>query len=98
MEALPFAGLEVEPEDVLRADGLRPRLAVEVVAQGGEVELHGVVVPFWRSRVVGDLAGLRIDVAGRALVHRVEPDLAVAIELDRQQAAGRLGLELLDRV
>jgi len=46
---------------VLRAHGLGPHLAVDVVAQPREVELHGVVVPFLRDRVVVDLAGLGIE-------------------------------------
>ena len=44
VEALPFVGRQVEPEDVLGAHGLGPDLAVDVVAQPREVQLHGVVV------------------------------------------------------
>src|SRR5437016_14275220 len=98
MESLPFAGLQVEPEDVLRAHALGPYLAIDVVAQSREVELHGVVVVFRRQRVVVDLARLRVEAAERALIHRVEPDLAVAIELDGEQPGRRLVLELPDRV
>src|SRR4051812_44727752 len=98
MVALPFTGLEIRPEDVLRADGLGPDLAVDVMADSREVELHGVVIPFRRHRVIRDLAGLGVEAAHRALVHRVEPDLSFAIEVDREQALRGLGLELLDRV
>src|SRR5438552_17326221 len=98
MESLPFAGLQVEPEDVLRAHALGPYLAIDVVAQSREVELHGVVVVFRRQRVIGDLARLRVEAAERALIHRVEPDLALVIELDGEQPGRRLVLELLDRI
>jgi len=38
-----------------------PDLAVDLVAQSDEVELHPLVVPFRRQWVVFDLAGLRIE-------------------------------------
>ena len=98
VEPLPFLARQIEPEDVLRADALGPHLAVDVVAQSREIQLHAVVIIFRRQRIIGNLAGLRVQAAERALVHRVEPDLAGMVELDAEEPGGRLILELLDRV
>src|ERR1700746_2941822 len=98
MESLPFVSCQTEPEDVLRPDALRPYLAVNVVAQAGEIQLHGIVIVFGWQRIISDLAGLRVQAAKRALVHRVEPDLAGMVELDAQEAGRRLFLEFLDRI
>ena len=98
MEPLPCIGRQIEPEDVLRADALRPDLAVDIVAQSCEIQLHAVIVIFRRQRIIGNLAGLRVQAAERALVHRVEPDLAGMVELDAEESGGRLVLELLDRI
>src|SRR6266478_1977707 len=98
VEALPFIGGEVEPEDVLGPDALCPYLAVNVVAQAGEIQLHGIVVVFGWQRKISNLAGLRVQAAERTLVHRVEPDLAGMVELDAQESGRRLILEFPDRV
>ena len=83
---------------MLRPDALRPYLAVNVVAQAGEIQLHGIVVVFGWERIIGNLASLRVQAAKRALVHRVEPDLAGMVKLDAQESGRRLFLEFLDRV
>src|SRR5215472_4595230 len=98
MESLPLVGRQIEPENVLRADALGPHLAVDVVAQSREIQLHAVVVVFWRERIIGNLTGLRVQRAERALVHRVEPDLAGMVERDAEQPGGRLILEFPDRI
>ena len=95
MEALPFAGGEVEPEDVYRANALGPYLPVHVMAQADEVELDTVVVPFLRQRIVFDFAGLRIEGADGTLMHSVEPEFAVLVEFQAEIADRRPGLELL---
>src|SRR4029077_12958087 len=76
VEALPFAGGEIEPEHVYRTNALSPNLSIHVMAQADEVELDAVVVPFGRQRIVFDLPGLRIDRADGALVHGVERESA----------------------
>src|SRR5690242_12497996 len=93
VEAFPPAGSEVEPEDVDRANALGPYLAVHVMAQANEVELHAVVVPFWRQRIVFDLAGIRINGADGALVHCIEPELAFLVEFEAEIAHWRTMLE-----
>src|SRR5579863_1455176 len=98
MEFVPFAGREVETENVLRADALGPDLAVDVVAQTDEVELYAVVVPFRRQRIVFDGAGLRIDGAERALIHHVEPQHAFLVEGEAELADRRAGFEILKRI
>src|SRR5262245_31063041 len=95
LEALPFPGGKIEPEDLLRADALRPYLAVDVMAQTDEVQLHTNVVIFRRQRVVFDLLGLGVEIAERALEHRVEPERAVLVELEREIADGSARFELL---
>src|SRR6202046_4361525 len=94
VEALPFAGGEIEPEDVDRANALGPYLAVHVMAQAYEVELDAVVVPFRRQRIVFDFASLRIDVADGALVHGVEPEFALIVEFQTEIACRRARFEL----
>src|ERR1700735_4995618 len=66
VEALPFAGGEIEPEDVDGANALGPTLPIHVMAQADEVELDAVVVPFRRQGIVFDLAVVRIDGADGA--------------------------------
>src|SRR3984893_9809503 len=95
VETLPFVRCQIEPEDVLRPDALRPYLAINVIAQSGEIQLHGIVVVFGWQRIISDLAGLRVQAAERALVHRVEPDLPGMVELDAQESGwGVFGLNL----
>src|SRR5271168_4085085 len=95
VEAVPFAGGEIEPEHVNRTNALGPNLPIHVMAQADEVELDAVVVPFWRQRIVFDFAGLRIDGADGALVHGVEPEFALIVEFQTEIADWRAGLELL---
>src|SRR3984893_19106900 len=98
MESLPFVRCQIEPKDVLRPDALRPYLAINVIAQSGEIQLHGIVVVFGWQRIIRDLAALRVQAAERALVHRVEPDLPGMVELDAQESGWSLFLEFLNRV
>src|SRR5262249_32029004 len=64
---LPFLAREIETEDLLGADALGPDLAVHVVAQTGEVQLHANVVILFGQGIVFDLAGLRIEIAQPSL-------------------------------
>ena len=98
MEFLPLIARQIEPEDVLRADALGPHLAVDLVVQPGEIQLHAVVVIFGRQRKIGNLAGFRVQAAERALIHCVEPDFAGMVEFDTQKTCRRFVLELLDRI
>ncbi len=98
LETLPFLGREIEPEDLLRADALRPYLAIDVMAQADEVQLHANVVIFRRQRIVFHLLGLGVEIAKRALEHRVEPERAVLVELEREIADGSARFELLNGI
>src|ERR1700743_1621672 len=98
MEFLPLAAVYIETEDVLRADALGPDFAIDVMAQSDEVELHALVVPLRGERIIFQFAGLRIEIAERALVHRVEPELALLVVFQREQADRSVGLEALDRI
>src|SRR5437763_362256 len=79
-EPLPILSCQIDAEDLLRPDALRPGFAVPVVTQAGEVQLDAIVVIRFGQRVVFDLAGLGIDIAQRSLEHRVEPERAVLVE------------------
>src|SRR5262249_43360106 len=98
LEALPFLGRKIEPEDLLRAAALRPYLAVDVVAQPDEVQLHTNVVIFRRPRVAFDLAGLGAETAERPRDHRVAPERAVLVDLEREIADGSARFELLNGI
>src|SRR4029077_6832331 len=95
MEFLPLPAGEIDPEDVLGTDALGPDLAVDLVVQAHEVQLHPDVVPLRVERIVFDLAGLRIEIPERALIHGIEPEGSPRVEVDREIAFRRVGLELL---
>src|SRR5579885_703353 len=98
LEPLPFLGREVEPIYVLRADALRPHFAVDIVAQTDKVQLDAIIIVFGRQRIPFDLLGLGVEISERALVHGVEPERALLVELEREVADRRLLLELGHRV
>src|SRR6202048_1578148 len=98
MESLQFLRCHSAPKYLLGPDALRQYLAINRIAQSGEIQLHGIVVVFGWQRIISDLAGLRVQAAERALVHRVEPDLPGMVELDAQESSWGVFLEFLDRV